>query len=227
MIRRRDGGPGAPSTRGRGSGSRGRRTTRWVGGPGCARAGRARRHGGRLPDGCSRRAWRRCSWCGSARCSGTPTSSRAMSGPSSSLSRSRRTSSSRSLSGSISGCFDGRSALGRDRRRPGVGARSSGRSALRRQLQQRRHGRAFVDEDADVALRLGQRQRASSGASAPGRRRARDGRAPAATRISMTLPLRPPSSAAASRRSRSSDRLTRSSRRRGPAFPGPGAPSRG
>ncbi len=33
--------------------------------------GRARRPGGPLPGGCSPRAWRRCSWCASARCSAT------------------------------------------------------------------------------------------------------------------------------------------------------------
>ena len=78
-----------------------------------ARAGRARRHGGPLPAGCSRRASRRCSWCGVRTVFSDTTSSRAMSGPSRSLSRRRSTSSSRSLSGSIRGCSAGGSSLRR------------------------------------------------------------------------------------------------------------------
>ena len=56
--------------------------------------------------------------------------------------------------------FGGRSSLDRDcsGQEPAHIARSV--PLLRRQLQQRRHGRPFVDEDADVALRLSQRHRA-------------------------------------------------------------------
>ena len=161
------------------------RTRPSVGGPGRARAGRARRRGGRRPGGCSRRASRRCSWCGFAPWSATPMSSRAMSGPSRSLRRRRRTSSSRSLSGSIRGCRRARGAsavttAARSRRD------DARRDPLRRgQLQQRRHRRPLVQEDADVALGLGESERplerrrraaaiaAARGGRAPGRRGSR------------------------------------------------------
>ncbi len=120
-------------------------------------------------------------------------SSRAMSGPSRSLSRRRRTSSSRSLSGSISGWSLRGSALPVTRWRPGAGARSSRRSAA--------SPRASAAPPSAAPRR---RRRGRSPPAPPGRSRASsDARAAAAspaawwasawtTRMSMTLPVLPP-----------------------------------
>ena len=86
-------------------------------------------------------------------------SSRAMSGPPRSLLSSRRTSSSRSLSGSIRACLTGPSDPVGPARRASVRRYSGAIRCFAGDLQQGRHRLAFVEEDADVALRLGQRPR--------------------------------------------------------------------
>ena len=147
-----------------------------------APAGRAPRPGGPLPGGCSRRAWRRCSWCASARCSGTRRARGRCPGRRGRSPSSRSTSSSRSLSGSTS-AWSG-AALGPrpGRRRPAVDGRSPARCRCFAAASSRAAiGGALVDEDADVALRLGQRQGALQRRERGGGcRRAPGGRAPAA-----------------------------------------------
>ena len=117
-------------------------------------------------------------FCVCVRTVGNDTSVRARSpGRQDRVASSRRTSSSRSLSGSISDCSTGACARPRDGARSG--ARIPGRSALRGQLQQRHHGRALIEEDrgrslpARPARGARQRRRAPPQSPQPG------GRAPA------------------------------------------------
>ncbi len=107
-------------------------------------------------------------------------SSRAMSGPSSSLSSRRRTSSSRSLSGSIRGWSLAAPALRRTRSRPAVGAHGSRRrAASRASLSRARHRRPLIRRrpGRSPPARRG-RPRAPSDARPPSRRRGPDARAP-------------------------------------------------
>ena len=107
-------------------------------------------------------------------------SSRAMSGPYRSVRSRRRTSSSRSLSGSTRPDLTGVPSSALPKAAQQVTGIVRGDPVLRGGFQQVRHGRTFVDKDADVALRLGQRQGAlqrhkrGRDVAAPG------GRAPAA-----------------------------------------------
>ena len=86
------------------------------------------------------------------------TSWRAISGPSRSVPSSRSTSSSRSLSGSIKSCVTRRSVLSLAKGRQESAGILRDDPSFRGRLEQGRHRRALVHKDADVALRLGQRQ---------------------------------------------------------------------
>ena len=126
-----------------------------------------------------------------------------MSGPLRSLRSSRSTSSSRALSASTSPARDRRGVGGASRRRRGRGGRAGVAVRLDATARSERgEAGAVVDEDADVALGLGAGAAPRRAHRRAGRRRRRRvGRRPAATRISIALPARRPSSAATSRRS--------------------------
>ena len=134
------------------------------------------------------------------------TSSRAIPGPSRSVASNRSTSSSRPLSGSTRSWLIGDASTPAAERREELANVGRRDPAVLQRLQQGGHRRAFIEEDADVALGFGESQRASERRRArPRHRHASGGRAPAAPGSRWRRPSCPPATAASSRRSRSAD----------------------